>query len=255
LIRGLYTAAAGMMVTAKQSDTIDENIENLRNPGYRETQEIITSFPRLMAQRVDPKNSTGISEKTNIGILGTGVVVDSKYYIDKPGNIRQTENKTDFAINSGGYFVVETLAGERYTRNGHFQVDPSRRLRTSGGNPVLGENGVIGPLPQNFTIDTDGTITDTDTHAVIDKLRIVDIPASSLKKEGMTTLFSSTEQPKDMDKDSLRIYQGYIEESNVNIDGQMVKMLEVVRAYSANQKVIQTNDSLLEKAVNDIGKV
>lgn len=254
MIRGLYSSAAGMIVTNQQSETIDENIKNLRNPGYREAIERITSFPRLLAQKTEA-GFAGMTEKQNLGVMGTGVVVDRIYYNSEPGNIRKTEVPTDMALNSEGYFVVETLQGERYTRNGHFVIDPARHLRTAGGNIVLGENGAIGPLPENYAINIDGTIINKDNYSVIDRLRVVRIPGTALEREGKTTLYRTTEDPEIVAREDIRIYQGYLEESNVDIDSQMVKMLEVARAYQANQRVIKVHDSLLQKAVNEIGKV
>lgn len=228
----------------------------MRNPGYRLESERVTSFPRLLVNRV--RNTTSDSqtaEKIPLGIMGTGVYADRKYYSGEPGDLRQTETMTDIAINSDGYFVVETLEGERYTRNGHFQLDPAGMLRTADGNMVLGENGAIGPLPEDFIVNLDGTIESTLNHEIIDSLRIVNIPADNLQRDGLTNLYISTQASTEAPTEEIRIHQGYVEESNVDLDAQMVKMLQVVRAYSANQKVIQTNDSLLQKAVNEIGKV
>jgi len=256
VIRGLYTAASGMILNNQQSDSIQKNIENLRNPGYRQESERITSFPRLLVSRVrNPAGPPQTGENTPLGIMGTGVYADRKYYKGEPGDLRKTETPTDVALNSEGYFVVQTLEGERYTRNGHFLLDPTGMLRTPGGNMVLGENGPIGPLPNEFTVKLDGTIEDSLTHEVIDRLRIVNIPANSLQRDGLTNLYTSLEEPEDAIPEEIRIHQGFIEESNVDLDNQMVKMLQVVRSYSANQKVIQTNDALLQKAVNEIGKV
>lgn len=256
MIRGLYTAGSGMILCNKQSDAIGENIDNLRSPGFREISERVTSFPRRLVNRVaaSPDNPD-IREEVPLGIMGTGVYADRKYYSTEPGILSQTENQTDLALNSDGYFVVETLAGERYTRNGHFLLDPSGLLRTAGGNLVLGENGPIGPLPEQFQVSLNGAIIDSETHAVIDNLRIAHIPAEDLEREGITSLFRTTGDPLETNREDVRIHQGFIEESNVNIDAQMVKMLKVIRAYSANQRIIQVNDSIMQKAVNEIGKV
>lgn len=254
MIRGLYTSASGMILCNKQSEVMEENIENLRNPGYRQASERVTSFPRQLVSRIS-SNAPQSSEKVTLGIMGTGVYADRKYYSPEPGDLRRTENKTDLALNSEGYFVIQTIDGERYTRNGHFQLDPSGRLRTAGGNMVLGENGPIGPLPSTVEVSLNGTVLNSETHEVIDRLRIVDIPALDLQKEGLTNLYRSESEPLEVAREDIRIHQGYVEESNVNLDGQMVKMLQVSRAYSANQKMVQINDTLLQKAVNEIGKV
>lgn len=252
MIRGLYTAASGMILSNGQGDSIQKNIENMRNPGYRLESERVTSFPRLLVNRESPGKA---GEQVALGIMGTGVYADRKYYSGEPGDLRQTETMTDLAINSEGYFVIDTLQGERYTRNGHFQLDPAGMLRTPGGNMVLGENGVIGPLPDDFVVNLDGTIEARDTHEIIDRIRIAGIPAEALQKDGLTNLYYSTEGTTEIPREDLRIHQGYIEESNVDLDAQMIKMLQVTRAYSANQKVVQTNDSLLQKAVTEIGRV
>lgn len=254
MIRGLYTSASGMMLCNQQSQVMEKNIENLRNPGYRQASERVTSFPRHLVNRI-ASNAPQSSTKETLGIMGTGVYADRKYYSQEPGDLRKTENKTDIALNSAGYFVIETIDGERYTRNGHFQLDPSGRLRTAGGNMVLGENGPIGPMPEKFEVSLNGTIHDAETYEIIDRLRIVDIPSLDLQKEGITNLYTATNQPPEANRDEVRIHQGYVEESNVNLDAQMVKMLQVSRAYSANQKMVQVNDTLLQKAANEIGKV
>ncbi|HHV64781.1 MAG TPA: flagellar hook-basal body protein [Peptococcaceae bacterium] len=256
LLRGLYTAASGMLLCDQQSNSIRENIENLHHPGYRQESEQVTSFPRLLVNRLDTRSSLdGSLEKVPLGIMGTGVYAARKYYSSKPGQLRETGVKTDLALNSEGYFVVETLQGERYTRNGHFVLDPAGMLRTAGGNMVLGENGMIGPLPEDFIVDMDGTIRDKDNHQILGKIRIVNIPAEALQKDGLTELFISTVEPQEALPEEVRIHQGYVEESNVELVSQMVKTLQVSKAYAANQKVIQTNDNLLQKTVNEIGRV
>lgn len=256
MIRGLYTAASGMLLNDLQSDTIDQNLENINTPGYRQAGERITAFPEMLINRISTSHDPAQNlERVPIGTLGTGVYSDLTYYSEMPGLIRKTENMTDIALNSGGYFVVETLQGERYTRDGHFQIDQEGMLRTAGGNPVLGEKGAIGPLPNEFVIKEDGTVTDNESGKIIDRLRVVDIPAQDLRKEGLTNLFNTAALPVAVSGQDLKIEQGFVEESNVNLNEQMVKMLEVAKAYAANQKLIQTNDSLLQKAVNEIGKV
>ncbi|RNC29537.1 MAG: Flagellar basal-body rod protein FlgG [Candidatus Dichloromethanomonas elyunquensis] len=256
MLRGLYSAASGMMLNDQQIESIKKNIESVTKPGYRTESERVTSFPRLLVNRISNSVSEPpIPETTPLGIMGTGVYADRKYYSGEHGEMRKTDTMTDMAINSEGYFTIDTLAGERYTRNGHFQVDPSGMLRTAGGNLVLGENGPIGPLTTDFAVKLDGTIENNETHEVIDRLRIVNIPQENLQKDSLADLFTSLQPPAGAVREDIRIDQGFIEEANVNFDSEMVKMIQVLRSYSANQKVVQTNDSLMQKAVNEIGKV
>ena len=251
MIRGLYSSAAGMLVAQKQTDLIGENLDNIHNPGYREEQNIVSAFPTVLLERL---SSTGnFSEKVPLGTMGTGVIADRVAYKTSFGMVEETNQPTDVALVSSGFFVVQTLDGERYTRNGHFQLDEANRLRTMAGNLVLGEKGEIGPLSSDFKIESDGTIRDNGQ--VVDRLRIVDIPGSTLQREGKTTLYNTTQIPEPVVRGSIQMRQGTVEESNVDVVSQMVQMITVMRAYEANQKVIQTQDAILEKAVNEVGKI
>lgn len=256
MIRGLYFAGAGMLVNQRKSNIIDQNIKNLNNPGYREISERLASFPITLTQRTGfGRANTAQPEVVGIGVMGTEVRVDRVYYSNEPGLVRQTNNPTDLALSGEGYFVIQTLDGERYTRNGHFVLDPSRRLRTAGGNLVMGENGPIGPLPEHIEVKQDGTIYDRETNNILDRLRIVCIPDDQILREGETTLYQALGDPVFLERDKIRVNQGFVEESNVSLIGQMVNMIEAARSYQSNQRVIQMMDSLLEKTVNEIGKV
>lgn len=251
MIRGLYSSATGMIANQKLFETIGENLDNIRNPGYREEQRTATSFPSLLLQRISSGNG---AKNVPIGGLGTGVQADNvAAFKTSSGLVAETNQPTDMALVSEGFFVVQTMAGERFTRNGHFELDEANRLRTTSGNIVLGENGEIGPLGPDFTVDNDGTIRDDGQ--IVDRLRIVNIQGANLQREGKTTLYNATEIPVPVARDVIQMRQGAIEESNVNVNDQMVKMVVATRAYEANQKILQIQDQVLEKAVNEIGRV
>lgn len=250
MIRGLYSSATGMLVNQKQTGTIGENMDNIRNPGYREEQNIVTSFPSLLLQRIATGNG---AERVPIGGMGTGVQADRVAMKLGAGLIVETDQPTDVALVSEGFFVVQTLAGERFTRNGHFELDEANRLRTTAGNLVLGDNGEIGPLGSDFMIEYDGTIRDNGQ--IVDHLRIVDIRGTELQREGKTTLYNTTQIPVTVARDAIQMRQGAIEESNVSVNDQMVKMVVAMRAYEANQRILQIQDQSLEKVVNEVGRV
>lgn len=256
MIRGLYTAASGMLVAQRQSQMVSENIDNLQNPGYREADAVVEAFGPMLIERIgggDGHTSAGVP----IGAMGTGAVADRIAVKNTPGLLRPTGEATDLALGSQGFFVVQTSQGERYTRNGHFRLDPQGQLVTFAGQPVLGINGPIGPLSPEFKVDADGTVTDQGR--TVDQLRVVDFQPGSLQREGKTTLYAlapgGTAAATPVARTDIEISQGTLEESNVDLNSQMVKMITVMRAYEANQKVIQTMDSTLDKAVNEVGKV
>lgn len=252
MIRGLYTGAAGMLAAQTQSDIIADNVANIRTPGYKEEDGIVKAFPDMLIERTALNN--GIAENTPIGSMGTGVVVDSIARMNVQGALQTTDLPTDLAMTSAGFFVVQTPNGERYTRNGRFEINANGNLQTPDGYLVLGENGPIGGLSNTFMVSADGTVSDKGQ--VVDRLRVVQIPENTLTREGQS-LYSTTQpgQVQNAGQGTVQIRQGVIEGSNVDIPGQMTKMITVMRAYEANQKVIQTQDSTLEKAVNEVGKV
>jgi flagellar basal-body rod protein FlgF len=249
MIRGLYTGASGMLAAQTQSETIADNVANIRTPGYKAEEASNKAFPSMLLERTS--SIGGISENTPLGSIGAGVVVDQITRMNVQGVLQTTDISTDLALTSNGYFAVETPNGERYTRNGSFQLNSDGMLQTAEGFPVLGENGPIGPLTKEFTVSPDGRITDQGQDR--GQLRIVEIPEEAIQREGQS-LYSSI-QPVQVLGGDAGIQQGAVEGSNVDLSGQMVKMITVMRAYEANQKVIQTQDATLEKAVNEIGKI
>ena len=187
--------------------------------------------------------------------MGTGVYSPQTFYSVEMGKLRETCGNTDLALNSPGYFVVETLQGERYTRNGHFELDASGMLRTAGGNLVLGENGPLGPLSPNFRVREDGTVAnieittednedgttrEVETEVVVDKLGWSLYRPRILSATGLQS-FPAANQPYLHP----RRYSctGFCGRKHVDLNAQMVKMLEVM-PYAAS-KVIQTGDNLL----------
>lgn len=247
MIRGLYTSASGMMAAQARSEVIGDNVANVKTPGYKEQLASNSSFPSLMIQRMGDSQTSGA---VLLGGLGTGVGVDRAVMSNVQGALQTTGIKTDLALTSPGYFVVQTPEGDRYTRNGHFTLDANGRLQSPEGYALQGEKGPIGPLSSEFSVSADGTIMDRGQD--VDRLVVVDIPEAAFKREGQS-LYSTT-QPVQVSTGT-QVLQGSIEASNVDISGQMIQMMTVMKAYEANQKVIQTQDEMLGKAVNEVGKI
>jgi flagellar basal-body rod protein FlgF len=191
--------------------------------------------------------------------------------------LKQTENDFDLALEGKGFLSVQTGNGERYTRNGSFLLDSDGYLVTKNGDKVLGENGPVRLKLNNFVVDQDGAIwqnarfaenphrlvsmqeNEWDQMEKVDRLKVVTVERPRyLQKEGNSN-WKTTEESGDavvMEGGGRpRVRQGFIEASNVNSVTEMVDMIEVNRAYEANQKTIQTEDSLLGKLLNEVIKV
>ncbi len=282
MVRGTYTAASGMAAQEHRFNAIANNLANADTHGYKRDLAIQKAFPQLLLRRMNddgvfrvPYRDQGIGSVDKapvIGVLGTGVEENEVFTVFEQGSLEQTDNSFDLALQGEGFFVVQTPGGERYTRNGSFLIGPEGLLVTKQGYPVLGENGPIRIKLNNFVIDEDGLVFENDSFGddperlisfrenewqnteEIDRLQIVDVrQARYLKKQG-NSLWRSTRESGDAEiiygESRPKVRQGFLETANVNPVTEMVQMIEVNRAYEANQKVIQAHDDSTSRLIN-----
>ncbi len=255
MIRGWYIGASGMNAQQNRLDAISNNLANVDTTGYKKDIAVSKSFSELLIRRT---GADGVYEtpfgsadtKPIVGKIGLGVETNELYTDFEQGSFKSTDTDTDFALSGEGFFSVSTPNGERYTRNGNFYVGKEGILETKEGYPVMGENGLINVAETKFYVNEDGFILNQDDNTVIDRLKIVRFDnerylakqGSSLWNTndiaGVAHIAEGEERP--------RVMQGYVETSNVNIVNEMVQMIEVNRAYEANQKSIQTEDGMME---------
>jgi len=282
LIRGLYTGASGMAAQQVKLDAISNNLANLDTDGYKRDVTVHKAFAELLLRRMNDdgviKNPFGSSDMAPVvGKLGTGVETNELFTEFEQGSLKQTDNDCDLAMDGEGFLCVQTPYGERYTRNGSFTIGKEGFLETQEGYPVLGENGPIMVKANNFKVDKDGNVfvnrnyQDDPFRLVsreentwegiekLDKLKIVDFKKTRFIAKQGSSLWNSTEESGEAkvmaQGDRPKVIQGFVEASNVNPIKEMVDMIEVNRAYEANQKSIQSEDTMLGKLINDVVKV
>jgi len=281
MIRGWYTAVSGMRAQQWRLDAVGNNLANVNTDGYKREQAAFKAFPELLLRRMrddgEYLHPFGSADAAPIiGRLGTGVELNELYVDFDQGALKETESDFDVAMDGKGFFVVETPWGERYTRNGSFQLGKEGYLETKEGYPVLGEHGRLRVHANNFQVDKDGRIwinaeyaddpnimvsRENNTWAqtaLLDTLKIVEFDIDRyLKKQG-SSLYYDTETSGPaivMEESRPKVLQGFIETANVEPVREMVQMIEVNRAYEANQKVIQSHDSMLGVLINQYAKV
>jgi flagellar basal-body rod protein FlgF len=282
VVRGLYTAASGMGVQQNRLDEIANNLANVDLTGYKKDTAIQKAFPQMLMRRMNDNGvyvfpMGSVDTMPIVGSVGTGVETNEVYTSFTQGGLKQTENDFDVALESGGFLTVQTPQGERLTRNGSFLVNSDGYLVTKAGDYVLGDNGPLKLKKNNFVIDEHGTVWQNAAFATddkrlvsqsenqwenlekVDRLRIVDVQRERfLQKQGnsywKTTDESGPAQVLEAG-DRPKVRQGFLESANVNAVQEMVEMIEVNRAYDANQKTIQTEDSLIGKLWNEVVKV
>ena len=169
------------------------------------------------------------------------------------GNIQKTGNDLDLAIEGEGFFKVETPHGVRYTRSGNFHLNKDKVLINANGFPVLSQRGKITLTGNKITVGEDGSIAADGNE--IDQIAVVRFPdLSVLNKEGHTLLKTESAETK-MAAGQSRVVQGALEASNVNAVEEMINLMDSFRTYESCLKIIQADDSLDSKAVNEVGRV
>jgi len=239
----LLIALSHQIASYQTMDVIANNLANASTPAFKRES---VKFEEVMTQVPPSEGETG--PQTISFVKDAGVVRDLN-----EGRIETTNAPFDLAINGKGYFVVQTAGGDRYTRNGHFQLDSQGRLVTGDGDPVMGDGGEIDITADDgdIHIAQDGTVS--GKQGQIGKLRVVDFAdETALTKQG-SSLYSTTQSPSDAT--GAAIHQGALEASNVEPVLEISKMLEVMRAYEATANLTQSQESLQMQAIDKLGSV
>lgn len=255
MIRGLYTSGLGMTTQMKRLDVISNNLANVNTAGYKKNDAIVSSFPEMLMTKINDTNNN-VKIPTPIGRVTLGTQVDEIYTNFTQGAFVRTDEKFNLAIQGDGFFVINTPNGdERYTRDGSFVIDTNGQLKTQEGNSVMGQNGVL-TLGENFLtqisevfIDEGGTVNINGEY--IDTIRMVNFEDNNALQKIGDNLYQGNGNQVAFEG---KLVQGYVEGSNVNPVTAMVDMITVSRTYEANQKMIQVHDTLMGKAVNEVGK-
>ncbi len=274
MVKGLYTGASGMIALQESMNSISQNLSNVNTDGYKRETAVMKAFPEMLARRVNDDGQVvfplGSYDKAPIaGKIGTGVEYNESYIRFEQGSLSQTDAEFDFALEGDGFFTLETPTGIRYGRNGKFTVSSDGYVVDNNGNYLLGDEGRLQIARNNFKVDKEANITINPTVAFdefttlagnewapeqsLGKLKIVDFKHSRyLVREGNHLYAETKYSGAAEDLENPKVLQGFLEKSTVQPVDEMVKMIEVQRLYEASQKVIQTEDELLNQVVNKV---
>ena len=192
--------------------------------------------------------------KTSDGEGGSISMTDARvrYTSELGGGFTQTGGTFDVAIQGDGFFQVETPNGVRLTRNGVFMPNAQNELVTFDGYRVLDSGGAaifIPPDQPDITISSDGTISNAE--GPISQIGVV-APAetSDLKREDGVFFLA----PNGADQvENAFVLQRHIESSNVDPVAQIVRLIEVQRAYESTQKFLEKEDERIRGVVRTLG--
>jgi len=226
-----------------QMDVVANNLANTQTAGYKRETLVFQDYVMPVADM--PEAEGPDSEIT--------YVIDADTIRDySEGDFNTTGGSLDVAINGKGWFVIQTPAGERYSRNGQFTLDAGGNMVTSEGHPVQGTGGTItfNPDETDIKIAADGTISTSQGEK--GKIRVVAFSDEIvLKKEG-TNLYTSEEAPSEAS--GVRVVQGMYERSNVQPVIEMTKMIEVMRSYIATAKMLDSAAKISSQAIETLGQ-
>lgn len=257
MVRGLYTAYTGMVNQQKRLDTITNNLANASTVGYKREGATSKAFSEYLTVKVNDQTVGYITQP--IGNMSLGVKIGENYTDYTQGSYKSTENTYDLAIEGNGFFAISftNKNGEqsiKYTRDGEFTTDIEGALRTKDGDYVQGEGGDI-YIPTDaidVAITTTGEIYADGEY--IDTVSIVDFEDYNYLKKYGENMYEPVDGAIETESTAL-LHQGYLEMSNINVINEMVEMITISRAYETNQKAVQTADEMIEKAVNEVGRV
>lgn len=239
----LYQAAAALSAYSDWQETIAQNLAASSVPGYRKTEISLSNVPagNLSTSSI---NSPSVLTKLNSSLNMS------------PGEIIANGDKTSVAIDGKGFFEVRFADGSRgYTRDGEFKLDSQGQLMTKEGYVVQGESGPIQLDLNNsasLSISNSGEISQGPD--VKGKLKLVDfndyrllIPISG----GYFMADHPSLESRNVENVSVR--QGCLERGNTSPTTEMAQLIYVMRAFDANQRVIQINDERMSRAINVLG--
>ena len=256
MIRSLWIAKTGLDAQQTQMDVISNNLANVSTSGFKRARAV---FEDLLYQTIRQPGAQS-SEQTQLpsGLqIGTGVKPVATERIFTQGNLQQTGNSKDVAIQGNGFFQVLMPDGTTsYSRDGSFQVDANGQMVTSSGYAVQPAI-TIPPDTQTLTIARDGTVSITQpgsaTPVTIGTLQLaMFVNPAGLQSLGENlygeTAASGTPSSNAPGSNGAGLLnQGYVETSNVNVVEELVNMIQTQRAYEINSKAIQTSDQMLAR--------
>lgn len=226
------------MAIRDQMESIANNVANMTTPSYKGER---TLFHEYLSGPRTPKTITYPQLK--------GLFRETQ-----EGPVAATGNPLDVALRGKGYLVIETPEGTRFTRDGHLSLNSKGQIVTQQGHPVLGLNSRPMTVPQDaksVNIATDGTISAGDTQ--IGQFKLVAFENEQhLVRTGDGLYRTDARQDRATD---VEVLQGNLEGSNIQPVLEITRMIEASRIYQSAQKIINSEDDRIRKAIERLSKV
>ena len=232
------SAVIGLFRQQRRYELIANNLSNVQTPGFKKDAPV---FHQVFSEALNPS------------LAAFSMDSEMSQTLFNQGEIQRTGNLLDLAIEGDGFFKIKTPEGIRYTRNGNFHLTQEGILVQANGFPVLGKNGEITLRGSKIAVEKDGTIkVDGENQSQLALVTFADL--KGLQKEGKSLFKLETEQ-EEKEFDGGQVLQGVQEGSNVNSMEEMIQLVDAMRSFEACYKIVQAQDDMNARAVNDLAKV
>jgi flagellar basal-body rod protein FlgG len=259
-MRALDIAGTGMQAQQTNVEVISNNISNLTTTGFKRQRAEFQDLIYQNLRRAGSNSSDTGSIVPSGAQVGLGVKTAAIYRINEQGNLQQTSNSLDLALQGNGYFQVTLPSGETaYTRDGTFSLSPTGEIVTADGYVV--QPGITIPTnATNVTIDTSGevqaTISGNTAPTLVGTFQLASFPNDSGLDSQGSNLFLATSASGNAVTGTPgspgfgTTMQGFVESSNVNVVTEITNLISAQRAYEMNSKVITAGDEMMSTLTN-----
>ncbi len=241
MVSGKYSALTGAISREQAIANLSNNLANVSTTGYKKSN---VSFESILTGAQQTNEAKGI----NYDRIG-------KNYTDfSPGPVRTTDNPLDLALQGEGFFKVQGPDGILYTKRGDFAIDENGLLTTSNGLPVLDDGNAPITIPDTdmnkivvsdsgiiYSVNTDGTETE------VARLGIVDITDKLKLTPEADTMFSLEVGALETPSELVRVIQGGLEVSNVDMTQGMAQLIDNYRTFETYHKVLTSYQTISEQ--------
>lgn len=256
MLRALYTAASGMSAQQLNLDNIANNLSNSSTAGFYARR---LQFSDLVYQNVIMPGAAATQQTTIAAGLqvGLGTMPAASEVLQTQGNLAQTGNPLDLALQGLGFFQVTLPDGQiAYTRSGSFHLDAQGNIVTANGNP-LQPNITIPANATTVTVGSDGTVSVTQSGQTaaqqVGSIQLAMFPnPGGLNTVGNNLYLATTASGDPIvgaagSAEGLgTIQQGMLEQSNVDIVQEFVNLIVAQRAYESNSRIVTSADQMLQ---------
>lgn len=235
---GAYSALSGMQTRLGELDRIASDLANVGTAGYKTERDAKFAAERdLFASALE----------SAVDVAPAGTRIDFR-----AGAIANTGRDLDLAIEGKGFFVIDTAAGPRYTRNGAFTRSADGTLTTTEGDPVLGDGGPMTLTNGPISVSPDGTVRSGAT--IAGRIQVIEFASDTelLRESGSRFRAAATANPTPSDA---RVLSGALEQSNVSVVDRMVALTDATRTFEGLQKGVSVLMNDIDgRAISELGR-